>query len=90
MERGCRSSRRAARQRSIEDFVVCGLPFSILRNINISPHLPADKTATIGRRYVPISNFIETRSPGSKQRGIGGLKIARTDTGIDRLWHDTG
>ena len=73
------------------DFVVCGLPFSILRSIDISPQLPADKTATIKNlRYMPVGrNFMQTRSRFWTQRGIGGLKIARTDTGIDRLWHNT-
>ena len=73
------------------DFVVCGLPFSILRSIDISPQLPADKTATIQNlRYMPVGrNFMQTRSRFWTQRGIGGLKIARTDTGIDRLWHNT-
>ena len=43
------------------DFVVCGLPFSILRSIDISPQLPADKTATIQTfGHMPVGrNFMQ-------------------------------
>ncbi len=73
------------------DVVVCALPFSVLRDIKISPKLPDDKATTIRTlRYMPVSrNFMQTRSRFWTPRGIGGLKIARTDTGIDRLWHNT-
>jgi monoamine oxidase len=73
------------------DRVVCALPFSTLRDLRIAPAFPGDKTEVIENlRMMPVSRCcLQTKSRFWQNRGIGGLKIARTDTGIDRFWHHT-
>jgi monoamine oxidase len=83
---------RGATQSTIRaDHAVCALPFSVLRDIPVTPAWDGDKGAAItGTRYMPVSrNFMQVRSRFWTAQGIGGLKVARTDTGVDRLWHNT-
>jgi monoamine oxidase len=80
---------RGQRRHSIDaDHVVCALPFSLLRDLRITPRFPADKREVIEKlRMMPVSRCVlQTKSRFWQSRGIGGLKIARTDTGIDRFW----
>lgn len=73
------------------DLCVCALPYSILRYIPISP------TLSDAKRYVvenlPMMSvsrcYMQTKTRFWNQQGLGGLKIARTDTPIERLWDHT-
>jgi monoamine oxidase len=84
-------SQRGRTARIDADHVVCALPFSTLRDVRITPAFPADKTEVIrSLRMMSVSRCcLQTRSRFWESRGIGGLKIARTDTAIDRIWHHT-
>ena len=70
------------------DRVVCTLPFPMLRDVDISPAFPQDKTDTIaGLKLMNAGRgYVQTRTRFWKDEGIGGLKIALTDTPIERLW----
>lgn len=80
-------------KRFVADRVVCTLPFPILRDIAISPAFADDKMKAIqglqlmnaGRGYVQTKTrfWANEEIDGVK---IGGLKIAVTDTPIERLW----
>ena len=72
------------------DVVVCALPFTILRNIR-TPSLPADKLEVVNKlKMMNVSRCnMQVKSRFWTGEGIGGLKVARTDTSIDRLWHGT-
>jgi monoamine oxidase len=76
------------------DLAVCGLPFSILRKIDTSgAQLSAEKQAAIaGVSYMPVSRcYLQTKTRFWTQApySVGGLKVARTDTAIERLWDVT-
>jgi monoamine oxidase len=96
IEQGSRGARvtftLGGRSRTIDaDYVVCALPFSTLRDLRITPAFPADKTEVIrDLRMMPVSRCcLQTKSRFWQPRGIGGLKVARTDTAIDRFWDHT-
>ncbi len=75
-------------RRVAADQVVCTLPFSILRDIPVTPGFSADKQRVIDELYMmPASRAcLSTRTRFWKDEGIGGLKIAKTDSPIERLW----
>jgi len=96
IEHGSRGARVTSTQRrrshTIDvDHVVCALPFSTLRDLQIRPAFPADKREVIRNlRMMPVSRCcLQTKSRFWQRRGIGGLKVARTDTAIDRFWDHT-
>jgi monoamine oxidase len=96
IEQGSRGARvtytHRGRSRAIDaDYVVSALPFSTLRDLRIRPALPADKGEVIRKlRMMPVSRCcLQTKSRFWQRRGIGGLKVARTDTAIDRFWDHT-
>ena len=67
---------------------ICALPFTILRDIEITPALAEDKTRCINELFMMGSSrgFFQTKTRFWKDEGIGGLKIAKTDTAAERLW----
>jgi len=73
------------------DHLVCTLPFTMLRDVAIAPEFAADKMETIRGLYLmnATRGYIQTRSRFWEKEGIGGLKIAKTDTPIERLWDIT-
>jgi monoamine oxidase len=73
------------------DQVVCAIPFSVLRDVAITPKLPHDKRTAIKRmHYEPVSrNFIQTDSRFWSSYGVGDYIVARTDSPIERLWENT-
>lgn len=67
---------------------VCAIPFTILRNIEISPAFSDDKMQCIQELYMMPSSrgWFQTRSRFWQSEGIGGLKICKTDTAAERIW----
>jgi len=70
------------------DHLVCALPFTTLRKIEISPALPADKTSIIKDLFMMTSSrgFFQTETRFWKDQGIGGIKLVKTDTPAERIW----
>lgn len=70
------------------DLCVCAIPFTTLRKVKVTPAFSEVKTAVVnGMSYMPVSRCnIQTKTRFWTNKGIGGLKIARTDTPIERLW----
>jgi monoamine oxidase len=96
LDRGPRSVRvtftQGGRSRTIDaEHVVCALPYTMLRDLRITPAFGTDKREVIRTlRYMPVSRCaLQTRTRFWQDRGIGGLKVARTDTAIDRFWDST-
>lgn len=70
------------------DHCVCALPYTILRNIPVSPAFSEQKTKCINELFMMNSSrgFYQTRSRFWQEEDIGGVKIAKTDTKAERLW----
>jgi monoamine oxidase len=70
------------------DRLVCALPFTTLRKVEISPAFTAEKTGAINDLYMMTSSrgYFQTKTRFWKNEGIGGVKIAKTDTPAERLW----
>ena len=70
------------------DYVVCTLPFPLLRDVEITPKFPQDKMDTIAGLQLMNAGrgYVQTRTRFWKEEGIGGLRIAVTDTPVERLW----
>lgn len=77
-----------AEQRFTADHLVCTLPFTLLRSVAIEPEFPQDKMDTIRGLFMMNAGrgYIQTASRFWEKEGIGGLKIAKTDTPVERLW----
>lgn len=77
-----------AEQQFEADHLVCTLPFTMLRAVTISPEFAPDKMDTIRGLFMMNAGrgYIQTRSRFWEQEHIGGLKIAKTDTPVERLW----
>ncbi|WP_028523187.1 flavin monoamine oxidase family protein [Runella limosa] len=76
----------AGKQESISaDRVICTIPFSVLRNINISPSLSASKKEIIaGLYYTPVTRvFLEVRKRFWEKNGENGY--AMTDLPIGQV-----
>lgn len=71
------------------DYLVCALPFTTLRKIAVSPAFSAEKTRAIDELFMMNAGrgYIQTKTRFWEDMGIGGLKIAKTDTKIERLWN---
>jgi monoamine oxidase len=74
------------------DFCVCTLPFTLLRDVAISPPFPDDKMETIQGLFMMNAGrgYVQTKTQFWKDEGIGGLKIAKTDLPVERLWDLSG
>jgi monoamine oxidase len=70
------------------DHLVCAIPFTLLREVELSPAFPEDKMRAIRELYMMPSSrlWLQTRTRFWQAEGIGGLKIAKTDTPVERLW----
>jgi monoamine oxidase len=70
------------------DRVVCTLPFPLLRDVEISPAFADDKMDAIkGLKLMNAGRaYLQTKTQFWRDEQIGGLKIAVTDTPIERLW----
>lgn len=77
-----------ATRRFEADHLVCTLPFTMLREVAITPEFPADKMDTIRDLFMmnAARGYIQTRSRFWTAEGVGGLKIALTDTPVERVW----
>lgn len=70
------------------DWLVSAIPFTTLRDVEISPAFEADKMKAINEAFMMNAGrgYIQTKSRFWEKEGIGGLKIAKTDTKVERLW----
>lgn len=70
------------------DHLVCTLPFTTLRDVAISPEFAPDKMDAIRGMFMmnAARGYIQTSTRFWEKEGIGGLKIAKTDTPAERLW----
>lgn len=73
------------------DLCVCAIPYSMLRKIPITPALSAAKANVVNNvSMMPVGRcYLQTKSRFWNEQGIGGLKVARTDTYVERLWDVT-
>ncbi|MCP3138729.1 flavin monoamine oxidase family protein [Pyxidicoccus xibeiensis] len=68
--------------------LVCALPFPLLREVELLPVFSEDKMRALRELVMAPSArlWMQTRTRFWKAEGIGGLKIAKTDTPVERLW----
>lgn len=71
------------------DWLVCALPFSTLRDVAITPAFSADKMRAIAELFMMNAGrgYIQTHTRFWEAQGLGGLKLAKTDTKAERLWN---
>jgi monoamine oxidase len=73
------------------DYLICAIPFSLLRGVHCEPALSPAKTKAIAewpmmeasRAYFTTRSRFWQRDPLGP---IGGIKIAKTDTWAERIW----
>ena len=82
-------SAAGAEQTIDADWLVCSLPFSTLRDVEISPAFSHEKTQAIQELFMMNAGrgYIQTKTRFWEEMGVGGLKIAKTDTKIERIWN---
>lgn len=70
------------------DLCICAIPPPLLRKIKITPDLSAEKANVVEKlEMMPVSRcYLQTKTRFWDKKGIGNLKVARTDTYIERLW----
>jgi len=70
---------------------VCAIPFTMLRTIDVFPAFSPAKLDVVNNvTMMPVSRcYLQTKSRFWNDMGIGSLKVARTDTYIERLWDMT-
>jgi monoamine oxidase len=73
------------------DLCVCAIPFTMLRKIAVTPAFSPAKAKVVNQvSMMPVSRcYLQTKSRFWNEKGIGGLKVARTDTYVERLWDMT-
>lgn len=71
------------------DYLVCAIPFSTLRDVTIEPAFSEEKTRAIAELFMMNAGrgYVQTKTRFWEKMGIGGLKIAKTDTKVERLWN---
>jgi monoamine oxidase len=71
------------------DYLVSGIPFTTLRNVEVSPPFSDEKTRAIDELFMMNAGrgYIQTKTRFWEEMGVHGLKIAKTDTKIERLWN---
>jgi len=72
----------------VADRLVCAIPFTLLREVELKPAFSEEKMRAIRELYmIPASRmWIQTGTRFWRGEDIGGLKIAKTDTPVERLW----
>lgn len=77
-----------AEQQISGDIAIVAIPFTTLRKVKFTPELSATKKNVVDNvSYMPVSRFnMQTKSRFWNDNGIGGLKVARTDTYVERFW----
>ncbi|MEZ4448798.1 MAG: FAD-dependent oxidoreductase [Nannocystaceae bacterium] len=70
------------------DYVVCALPFTLLRDVAVEPAFPDDKKKAIDEAYLINAGrgCFQVSERFWEAEGIGGRQIAKTDTPIERFW----
>ncbi|MFT3766533.1 MAG: FAD-dependent oxidoreductase [Minicystis sp.] len=73
------------------DLCVVAIPYTLLRKVKITPELSAAKKNVVDNvSMMPVGRcYLQTKSRFWNKNGIGGLKVARTDTYVERLWDVT-
>lgn len=71
------------------DYLVCAIPFTTLRDVTITPPFSDDKTRAINELFLMNAGrgYIQTSTRFWEADGIFGLKIAKTDTPVERIWN---
>lgn len=71
------------------DYLVCTLPFPILKDIPVEPAFAEDKVEVIGGLKLMNAGrgYIQTKTRFWKEEGLGGLKLAKTDLPVERIWN---
>ena len=77
-----------AEVRAEADHLVCAIPFTTLRDVAVEPAFPADKAKAIAELFLMNAGrgYMQTKSRFWEKEGIGGLKLAKTDTRVERIW----
>jgi monoamine oxidase len=70
------------------DYVVCAIPFTTLRKVEISPPFADDKMHAIQELKLMNASraYIQTKTRFWEEEGITGVKLVKTDTAVERLW----
>ncbi len=70
------------------DYLVLAIPFPIVNEIDIVPPFADDKMEVIEElKMSPVTRvWVQTATKFWQAEGIGGLKVAKTDTGVETLW----
>jgi monoamine oxidase len=70
------------------DYCVCAIPFTMLRKVKVTPAFSDPKTKVVDTMsYMPVGRcYLQTETRFWNAKMIGGLKVARTDTYVERLW----
>lgn len=73
------------------DHLICAIPFSTLRKIEVSPRFSDEKHRAIEELpYMSMSRvYLQSRKRFWVDEGLTGLQVARTDLPIQRVWHNT-
>ncbi len=76
-------------ERQVEgDYLVMAIPFAIVNDIDIVPSFADDKMQAIADLGMsPVTRvWLQTSTRFWHDEGIGGLKVAKTDTAVETLW----
>jgi monoamine oxidase len=70
------------------DYVVCTLPFTMLRSVTVDPQFPADKVDTIANAFLMNvgRGYVQTKTRFWEAEGLGGRQIAKTNSPVERYW----
>lgn len=71
------------------DYLVCALPFTVLRDVAIEPPFADDKMQAIDGAYLINAGrgCFQTATRFWTAEGLGGRQIIKTDTPIERFWN---
>lgn len=71
------------------EYLVCAIPFTTLRDVAVVPEFPAQKMKAIRESFMmnAARGYVQTKTRFWEDMGLGGLKIAKTDTKVERIWN---
>ncbi|HRI06309.1 MAG TPA: NAD(P)/FAD-dependent oxidoreductase [Nannocystaceae bacterium] len=71
------------------DYLVSAIPFTTLRDVTVSPAFSDEKMKAIDELFMMNAGrgYIQTKTRFWEAEGVGGLKIAKTDTPAERIWN---
>ncbi len=76
------------KKKAFADYLVCAIPFSMLRDVHISPSFSDEKSQAVRTmRMMPVSRCaFQTKSRFWHEQKLGGLKIVRSTTELERIF----